>query len=82
MAWIEGPSVPIEWEGRQCWKWVDRCRTSWKDDPVIDVVPCNFSRHRDHCGGVWFMLLKIPENPHRRMADLGAAVHTKEQSDG
>lgn len=65
MAWVEGPNVPIAMEGLQCWKWVDGNRTSWRDKPVLDVVPTDFSRDPQHCGGVWFYPIDPPSNPHQ-----------------
>ena len=57
--WIELPDVPKHLEGKECWKWIEGKSAL----PWIDVVPRDYSRSRDHCGGIWVCVLQRPLPP-------------------
>lgn len=57
--WIELPDCPDWREGDTCWKWIEGKGLP----PVIDQIPRNYSRERDHCGGIWVYPLQAPRPP-------------------
>lgn len=53
--WIAAKDVPEWMEGQSAWVWREQ---NGGFNPAIEWVPPNFSRHPDHCEGIWRFKVK------------------------
>jgi hypothetical protein len=58
--WTRAEDIPEHWEGTTAWRYNE---SDPSPRPYVSVVPAGYSRDTRHCGGVWFMPIRVPEPP-------------------
>ena len=64
--WIRAERLPKHCEGFMAW------RFDGKGEPYLCSVPKNYSRDTHHCGGIWFLPIRIPTKPPTPPDNLAA----------